>query len=89
MNCNWHGFAVLGSKYAHYLLLRDSSEQISIFFCRCDEEEGWHKQFRWYHSRFARFHSPAVYRTMRRLWDRLEKYLEENDKVMFDGLRGA
>ena len=89
MKCNWHGFAVFGSKCAYYLLLRDSSEQISVFFCRCDEEEGWHKQYRWYHSRFARFHSPAVYRTMRRLWDRLEKYLEENDKVMFDGLRGA
>ncbi|KAK7107370.1 hypothetical protein V1264_015309 [Littorina saxatilis] len=61
--------------------------QTEFFVKECTEEEGWLRQFRWLHGRFARHHSAAVYRNMRRLWDRLEKYLQENDREMYDSLR--
>lgn len=54
---------------------------------RCLESQTWKDVFLSHWGRFARTHSPDVYRKVRRLWDRLENYLKEHDPKMFDTLR--
>ncbi|XP_076466372.1 F-box only protein 3-like isoform X2 [Babylonia areolata] len=52
------------------------------------DTKSWYHLFRWYHNRIGRYHCPSEYRTMRRLWNRLEKYLRKNDPQILESLRG-